>query len=434
LYIYTSSHSFRAGASESAQQIKSNQLLKTTKENPMHINKILHCMSQMEPGYRNVIPEAMSHFIQEIMDFESFSDEGPEELELHEILDEIQNRLSPDITMQLRNCVLEFCITNEYFLGGEPWNCIDHMLKNHNDLFTPKDKKYLKALNASHMSLYKISSVQSGVSLVLQDMVEKSERITVPIPIHYMSQFLQRGQIIAARLLSTKSKTKPTDYSLSDSLLIVPERIAKEVAKKIKDMIKLMNNMALISFLPEIEDTPHNRLLQKKMWAKEILEGWYLYNANYLDYHELFDYDGNPWQPCSLEFKLNAEPKKLVSIFDDMDYWTEGDKPNTWDWLDENGFKDYSALAKGKELEPRDKAKTPLFAGSVMKNFTTDLCHKVLGEVTLKKDKLIIDVSSTQMANIAQDFIETHLGQMVDKPTITKKDVNDPRVHHMGGL
>lgn len=32
-----------------------------------------------------------------------------------------------------------------------------------------------------------------------------------------------------------------------------------------------------------IEDNAHNRLLTKKMWAKEILETWYLYYANYTD-------------------------------------------------------------------------------------------------------------------------------------------------------
>lgn len=379
-------------------------------------------MNQMTPEYLPVVHEAMNHFIQEIMDFESFGDEGPENIGLHQLLIEISEKLNKDLAMQLHNCVLEFCITNEYLLAGEPWNCIEHLFENHSGLLTPEDKKYLKALNAAHMSLYKVRSVQPGISWVLQDMIKKSDLITVPIPDIAFGEFLQPRQVVAARLLSTKSKNKSPEYSLSDSLLIVPEQIAKEVASRIKAMTKAMDNMRLRSFLPEdmrIEDTPHNRLLQKKMWAKEILEGWYLYNANYLDYHELFDYNGNPWQPRSLEFKLKAESKKIAKIFNVMNYWVEGNEPNTWDWLDEKGFKSYSTIAKGNEVEPKDKTKTPVFAGSVLQNFATGLCHKVLGEVTLKKDKLIIDVSSTQMANIAQDFIEMHLGQMVDKPTIT---------------
>lgn len=129
-----------------------------------------------------------------------------------------------------------------------------------------------------------------------------------------------------------------------------------------------------------------------------------------------------------------TEPKKLVKIFNDVDYWAEGDKPNTWTWLDERGFKTPSELYKGNEIKPRDKNKDPLLVGSIMTNFTTGLFHKVLGEVMLEKDKLIIEVGSTQKAHIVQDFIEEHLEQMVGKSVMTKRDVNDPSVHYMDML
>lgn len=261
----------------------------------MDTNKILHCISQMRPEYRSCIYEAMNYFIQEVMDFESFSEEGPRDITLNHLIAEIEAGLNHDIAVAFRNCALEFCITNEYLIEGEPWNCINHLLERYSDLLTLKDKKHLKALNASYLSLYKVSSAKHDL-LVLQDIIEKSERITVTIPAG-MGEFLQRGQIIAARLLSVRSKTKATEYSLSDSFLIVPEWAAKETAKEIKMMMTAMSRMMSLPFLPaemRINDTEHNRLLQKKMWAKEILEAWYLYKANYLDYHELYDHYGNP--------------------------------------------------------------------------------------------------------------------------------------------
>lgn len=85
---------------------------------------------------------------------------------------------------------------------------------------------------------------------------------------------------------------------------------------------------------------------QKKMWAKEILEQWYSYHANYQDYHEFFDHEGNPWQPRSIGFDIIAPVKRIAAIFDSLPNVIQ-DKVNSWSWIDSTGHNDLINYTKG---------------------------------------------------------------------------------------
>ena len=169
----------------------------------------------------------------------------------------------------------------------------------------------------------------------------------------------------------------------------------------------------------QFEDNEHNRLLKKKMWAKEILEQWYLYHTNIEDYHEFFDNEGNPWQPCSLEFEVIEHPKKISAIFHSLPNFIEN-KANSWAWIDSIGHK---ALNYTKNLKPtlHDSNKSPIYRGDIMRNELNKLSYLVLAELRLQKNKLIINVNSLQRANIAQDFIIANCGNMLKNPVLTQK-------------
>jgi len=225
-------------------------------------------------------------------------------------------------------------------------------------------------------------------------------------------------------LLTIEHKAKPWEYRLSNTLIFLPEIIATLAINIIQVLTEAMNQPLLMQdIVPEeerFEDNEHNRLLQKKMWAKEILEQWYLYHANAEDYHEFFDYEGNAWQPCSLEFDIIAPVKKIAAIFDSLPNFIQN-KTNSWTWIDSMGHKDLIKYTKTLNSTLRDGTKSPIYRGIIMRNELNTLSYRILAEIKIQKDKLIIDVNSSQRANIARDFIITNCSNMIKTPVVDQK-------------
>ena len=128
-----------------------------------------------------------------------------------------------------------------------------------------------------------------------------------------------------------------------------------------------------------------------------------------------------PWQPCSIEFDVITSKKKIAEIFDSLPEFIEY-KLNSWTWVD-NTECDGLNFAYIKDQKPslRDSNKSPLYLGTVIQNKYNKSSHRVLADIRLKKDKLIIDVNSIQRANIAQDFIITKCSNTVKNPVVIQK-------------
>ncbi|WP_375327146.1 hypothetical protein [Candidatus Tisiphia endosymbiont of Nemotelus uliginosus] len=273
--------------------------------------------------------------------------------------------LNKRLAIIAQNCAIEFCITNDYIIEGQTWNCIDHLLKNHVELFTVKDKKYLKTLNNSYLSLYRVISVVSGKSIILEDMIEPSVKHCIVID-KELSNTIVVGQIITVRLIAIEYKTKPTEYQISNTLILLPAKIALQSVEIIKTLNDAINNpkWSFVLMQEKFEDNAHNRLIQKKIRTKEILEQWYLYYANYMDYHEIFDYEGNPWCPCQIIFDITTDQKEIVKVLNGLpNFIPDAAKKscNTWIWIDNIGYNhlDFSDM-KYKKPNLTDNNKSPI--------------------------------------------------------------------------
>ena len=391
----------------------------------MNIRKLWFLVEQLEPDYCYLMDEVMSCFLQETIDSESFNNNGERNMSCEAILNEIKNDLNEDLTIIAQNCALEFCLTNEYLLEGQTWNCIAYLLECHADSLTSNDKKYLKALNNSHLGIYKVISVEPNISVTLEDMIEPNSE-HLKILDKNLSRYIKSNQLVATRLLKIEYKTKPTEYRLSNTLIPLQTKVAEQSVGIIQMLTEAMNQPLLIQTILQeeerLEDNTHNRLMLKKMWAKEILEQWYLYHTNIMDYHELFDYEGNPMQPCSIEFDVTTEPSKLAKILNTLPDFI-ADAPNSWTWIDNTGYDNFNfSDIKDKAPSLIDPDKSPLYCGTVIVNERDKLSYRVFAEIKLKKNKLIINVASIQRANIAQDFIVTKCGNTVSNPIIIQKD------------
>lgn len=354
----------------------------------MIINKLWLFIDKLETEYFNLMNEVSSCFLQEIIDSESFNNEGARQVACRVILDEIENSLGEAIMLHAQDATMEFCLTNEYLLDGTTWNCIEHLLQHHSDAMTANDKKYLKALNNSYLGVYKVVSVEPTISVTLRDMIEPNNK-DLKVLDKNLSKAIKKDQIIATRLLTIEHKINPSEYRLSNTLIFLPEIIASQAINIIQMLTEAMNQPLLVeAIVPEeerFEDTPHNRIMQKKMWAKEILEQWYLYQVNHEDYHEFFDYEGNPWKPSSLEFDITAPLKKISAIFDSLPNFIQN-KTNAWSWIDSTGHNDLINYTKRLKPTLRDSSKSPLYRGAIMRNELNKLSYPVLAEIKNTKE------------------------------------------------
>ena len=390
----------------------------------MNISKLWHFIDTLlEPEYFNLMDEVSSCFVQEIIDSESFYNDGEREVACRVILDEIENSLGQHIMLDLQSATMEFCLTNEYRLEGITWSCIEHLLQYHSSVMTTNDKKYLKALNNSYLGVYKVVSVEPNISITLEDMIEPNSE-GFKILDKRLAKVIKKDQIIATRLLTIEHKARPLEYRLSNTLIFLPQIIASQAINIIQMLTEAMNQPLLVeAIVPEeerSEDTPHNRLMQKKMWSKEILEQWYLYQVNHEDYHEFFDYEGNPWKPSSLEFDITAPLKKISAIFDSLPNFIQN-KTDAWSWIDSTGHNDLINYTKRLKPTLRDSSKSPVYRGAIMRNELNKLSYPVLAEIKIQKNKLVVDVNSAQRANIAVDFIIENCGNMMKIPAADHK-------------
>ena len=361
----------------------------------MHINKLMELIAKIDIKYFEPLNSFINSFLQEIMDTEAYYDNGAKNISTPEILEELTDNVDTYTSDVMLACAIEFCITNDYPIEEETWNCINYLLNYHKDWFSTKERRYLKALNNSYMSIYKVMSVKPNNLIVLKDQVEtKSPKLTVLDK--SLSNSVEKGQYIAVRILKTNSKSDK--HELSSSGFVIPPHLIKECVSIIHNITNAINNplaMQLFGDNEVIEDNDHNRLLIKKMWAKEILETWYLYYANYTDNHEMLDADGNPWHPCIIEFDLTVSNDKLrqaLRFMPKLKFDENCKDGNTWLWFD----KKYEAL----------------------NNKYDNQGYHIFAEVKLHENKLLIDVNSKQRANIAQDEMLTELGGMLSNPKI----------------
>lgn len=385
----------------------------------MHIKRLMECITQIDNKYLELISCAINETMQEIIDIEHFHDHGPRAISTDELLIQITNSINEYTAEMFMTCILEFCITNYYPFEQEEWNFINYFLEFHKSTLTLKERRYLNALNNSYMSIYKVTSVTAGQFIILEDQIDL-ELPNITVFDRSLSKNITEGTYIATRIVQKQA----TKSELSSSIIPMPKAIINNCINAILNITNLMSNNLVIKSLSggeEIEDNDTNRLLIKKMWVKEILESIYLYYTNPQDYHDILDYDGNPWNPCIIEFDINTSALKIKNVLSSVKEFTldQGYKnSNNWLWLgkrykslDPAGFKEHipDVNSHGKE---------PLFNGLFITNEYDGESYHIFAEIKLIKKKLLVHVHSYQRANIAQDKIQTILQDMVSNATI----------------
>jgi hypothetical protein len=390
----------------------------------MNFDKLMEYISRLDIKYFEPLDYNINSHLQEAMDTEGYYDNDPQNISTFEILDEITDKVSSDTADVMLSSALEFCITNEYPLYNENWNCINYLLDNCKTWFTAAEKKYLKALNNSYMSIYKVISVEVGNSITLQCQIEKKAPKVIVYDKSLSNSGIPKDTYLATRVLKISPTAKNSKHILSSVCFEIPPHLIKECISVIRNITDAMTSPLAIQLFGNeaIENNSHNKLLTKKMWSKEILEIWYSYYTHNTDPREVLDYDGNPWHPCMITFDLKVSDNKIrqaLRFIPKFKFDEECEDGNTWLWLD----KKYENLNERsiKDSLPADSlsdTKFPSYQGEFIANNIDNQGYHIFAVVKLHKDKLLVDVNSKQRANIAQDAIATELGDMISNPKI----------------
>lgn len=388
----------------------------------------MDCIAQLDNKYLELVHSVINGVLQEIMDSESFYDNGHQYVSTEQLLKEIASKTNDDLADIILACVVEFCITNYYPVEKEEeWNFINYFLKHHKNHLTTKERNYLKSLNNSYMSIYKVTSISCDNSVVLKDQIEK-KMPSITVFDKAFSNGIVKGSYVAVRAVKKDTTDNTKGHELSSTVFLIPDPVIKSCINVIRNINEAMFGplakqlMGLFGNNEVIEDTNYNRLQAKKMWAKQILEEIYLYYSNYTDYHIILDYDGNPWHPCIIEFDVlssAAKLKKALSSIKEFKYDEECKNGNTWLWLSKRYKQLNSKNIKAKlPAVNENQDKSPLFNGAFIINNYDGESYHIFAEIKLVKNKLIVEVNSKQRANIAQDKILTELSGMVSNGLI----------------
>ena len=157
----------------------------------MNTQKIWQSLLMLDTPYAHLVNDVMNNFAQEVIDREGFDNNDPNNTSIEDTISTLRDTLNTKRALEFENCALEFCITNEYMIEGESWNCVKHWIDRYNKQFNKNELEYLRELNKSYVSVYKVISVTSGVSIDLENMLE-TNKPSVKIVHKTLSKKLER--------------------------------------------------------------------------------------------------------------------------------------------------------------------------------------------------------------------------------------------------
>lgn len=170
--------------------------------------------------------------------------------------DDLAEVLGDDCAMTLWGCAFEDFLTQEFDVDGV--NIVDEYLKRRGWKEGAQAKAYMKALRTSIMSLYEVSDVVPGKSLMARDLIRGGEPIAVSEGT--ATQTLKQWDRIAARIVPVLDKnvfaggllpyTPQASEALFDGLRqIFGKKNAKKIAAIANDDLQAVAFMFTLSWL-----------------------------------------------------------------------------------------------------------------------------------------------------------------------------------------
>ncbi|UVK45414.1 hypothetical protein BPNPMPFG_000947 [Mesorhizobium sp. AR07] len=297
--------------------------------------------------------------------------------------DDLSETLGHDWAMTLWGCAFEDFLTQDF--EGQASNIVDDYVKRRGWKETAQSKAYMMALRTSIMSLYEVSNVAPGQSLMARDLIRGGEPITVSEGT--ATKTLKQWDRIAARIVPVMGKnvlaggllpfTPQATETLFDGLRgTFGKRNARKLPALKDEELQAVASMFTLSWLFDTLDRAMGRPLLQNSDGDDIV------------FHDVRFPLASGVAQRDIAARLNSIPGMVQ------------ENAKFWNWMEE--------VPQGS-----DKPKT---AEATTLDTLMDSGWRVIGNAELKDRLLHLSANSAARAKNGTDLIRQALGDLVRTP------------------
>jgi hypothetical protein len=299
--------------------------------------------------------------------------------------DDVVEVIGADWAMTLWGAVFEDFLTQDFDVDGV--NIVDEYLKRRGWKEGAQAKAYMKALRTSVMSMYEVSDVVPGTSLLARDLIRGGE----PVLVHEgtATKALKQWDRIAARIVPVMGR-----MVFAGGLLPFKQQNADRL---IADILDVLGGEKSKKPAPvRDEDLQSLAAMFSMTWLSDRLE-------QVMDVPDLQNGDGEPLLFHEARFPLatGATQKDIAARLSAIPALSR-ENTKFWNWLEEK------PKGKGKG---KSKSSADLTLDTIMDNGL-----RVLGNFELKGRFLHVSTNSASRAQKAAALVEQSLADLVRPP------------------
>jgi hypothetical protein len=301
--------------------------------------------------------------------------------------EELADVIGDDWRSSLWGCAFEDMLTQTW--DADEINIVDEYLKRRGWNEKAPNKLYMKALRTSQMSLYEVSEIIPGVSMLARDMIRDAE----PILVHERSatQSLNQWDRIGARIVHVAGRNiiagglLPFSHDCAEQLMAEFVAILAEAGPDAlektgsDDLLRATASLFTAIWL-------HDRLARA---LGELVP-------------ELRNSDGEDiiFHDARFPFAKGATQKAIRAALDALPE-LRAENGTYWNWIGTAQGRGVPQKAKGQQIAT-----------------TMDDGAPVLGNITLKDKAMLLSTNSAERAKRGQAMIEAALGGLLLSPLV----------------
>ena len=317
-------------------------------------------------------------------------------------IDDLVSLIGAEWFMTLWGCAFEDFLTRE---SADGRNIVEDYLKRRGWKESASTKTYLKGLRRSAMSLYELSDIRPGESLLARDLVRGGDPVRVVE--RSATRMLKSWDRVAARIVDLGHRhvfgggllrfDRERSEQLLDMLRRAQERTHEDAAE-LTGRFEGFEEMAE-ELLSGPELLRHAAPLFTAVWLDDALR-----RVIAPELPELVNGDGEALVFCTLRFGLVSRVKTsaVCAVLDAMPEMEPASK-RFWNWIEERPPR---GTAQPRESEPGQRVLvTDLGEGDV-----------VLGNVTLERRWLTLETNSRERADAGGRLLEYALSGLIVGP------------------
>ena len=325
-------------------------------------------------------------------------------------IDQLANLIGGDLVASLWGCAFEDFLTRDV---DELGNIVEDYLKRRGWNEKVRIKAYMAGLKSSVMSLYEVSDVRAGKSLLARDLLRGGEPVRVSE--RTATRTLKQWDRIAARLTDVQGKVLigggllPFDRELSETLLVSLNHTQKGAAKDGAEMLcDRFSGIDRADLDGAFSDTAVLRLsapLFSTIWLSDVLK-----KTLEPQLPEIRNSDGDEMVFLSLHYALRpGVTAARVREALDRPANLEAESTNFWNWLAPND-------APSRRPQPKKPSGHTLMSA-------LDDGSLVLGTLELKGKKLLLSVNSEKRAEHGRAMLAPVLKGLVGEPLVERQNL-----------